>query len=201
MAAPLIVGRLVEGGVPWQSVAIGVGGLVLLLVLAFSPTRPRYFSSDRPIEREAVECAMGRVAAWNRHLTACALERLGAIPGLTIYGPRDPACRTSLVAFNVRGHDPMMLAHALNDAGVEVRAGCHCATLAMPGIGIRAVSSSFYLQHGRRGRRAIDARRHRSHVASRWHGRPARRILFQMERAMITFISSSFPLLRKLAGP
>jgi cysteine desulfurase/selenocysteine lyase len=89
---------------------------------------------------------MGRVAAWNRHLTACALERLGAIPGLTIYGPRDPACRTSLVAFNVRGHDPMMLAHALNDAGVEVRAGCHCATLAHQALGIRASCRlSFYL--------------------------------------------------------
>ena len=35
LAAPLIVGRLVEGGVPWQTVAMVVGGLVLLLVLAY----------------------------------------------------------------------------------------------------------------------------------------------------------------------
>ena len=89
---------------------------------------------------------MGRVAAWNRQLTAYALVRLGAIPGLTIYGPRDPARRTSLVAFNVRGHDPMMLARALNDAGVEVRAGCHCATLAHQALGIGASCRlSFYL--------------------------------------------------------
>jgi cysteine desulfurase/selenocysteine lyase len=89
---------------------------------------------------------MDRVAAWNRQLTAYALERLGAIPDLTIYGPRDPAHRTSLVAFNVRGHDPMMLARALNDAGVEARAGCHCATLAHQALGIDASCRlSFYL--------------------------------------------------------
>ena len=89
---------------------------------------------------------MGRVAEWNRQLTARALERLGAIPGLTIYGPRDPARRSSLVAFNVQGHDPMELARALNDAGVEARAGCHCATLAHQALGIDASCRlSFYL--------------------------------------------------------
>ena len=45
---------------------------------------------------------MDRVADWDRQLTARSLERLGAIPGLTIYGPRDPARRGSLVAFNVK---------------------------------------------------------------------------------------------------
>jgi cysteine desulfurase/selenocysteine lyase len=73
---------------------------------------------------------MRRVAAWNRRLTAHALDRLRAIPGITIYGPQDAAHRTSLVAFNVAGRDPVGLAEALNEAGVESRAGCHCATLA-----------------------------------------------------------------------
>ena len=102
--------------------------------------------SDRPIEREAAERAMGRVAEWNRQLTACALERLGAIQELTVYGPRDPARRSSLVAFNVQGHDPMGLAHALNDAIVEAHAGCHCATLAHQALDIDASCRlSFYL--------------------------------------------------------
>ena len=40
----------------------------------------------------------------------------------------------------------MTLAHALNDAGVEVRAGCHCATLAHQALGIDASCRlSFYL--------------------------------------------------------
>ena len=33
-------------------------------------------------------------------------------PGLTIYGPRDPARRTSLVAFNAAGRDPVAVAEA-----------------------------------------------------------------------------------------
>jgi cysteine desulfurase/selenocysteine lyase len=117
-----------------------------LLDLALSPARAHYFGSDRPIEREAAERAMGRVAEWDRQLTARSLERLGAIPELTIYGPRDPARRSSLVAFNVQGHDPMGLARALNDAGVEARAGCYCAPLAHQALGIDASCRlSFYL--------------------------------------------------------
>ena len=147
--------RVAYNALPWKYAAgtpniIGTiasaQALRLLLDLALSPTQPHYFRNERPIERAAVECAMDRVAAWNRQLTAYALERLGAIPDLTIYGPRDPAHRTSLVAFNVRGRDPMMLARALNDAGVEARAGCHCATLAHQALGIDASCRlSFYL--------------------------------------------------------
>jgi len=147
--------RVAYNALPWKYAAgtpniIGTiasaQALRLLLDLALSPTQPHYFRNERPIERAAVECAMDRVAAWNRQLTAYALERLGAIPDLTIYGPRDPAHRTSLVAFNVRGRDPTMLARALNDAGVEARAGCHCATLAHQALGIDASCRlSFYL--------------------------------------------------------
>ena len=40
----------------------------------------------------------------------------------------------------------MRLARALNDAGVEARAGCHCATLAHQALGIDASCRlSFYL--------------------------------------------------------
>ena len=59
-----------------------------------------------------------------------ALDGLEAVGGITIYGPRDPARRTSLVAFNLAGRDLVAVAEALNRAGVESRAGCHCATLA-----------------------------------------------------------------------
>jgi Selenocysteine lyase len=46
---------------------------------------------------------MNRISQWNQQLTSRALDRLGAIPGLTIYGPREAARRTSLVAFNIAG--------------------------------------------------------------------------------------------------
>jgi len=147
--------RVAYNALPWKYAAgtpniigtiVSARALRLLLDLALAPTQACYFDNDRPIERNAVERAMGRVAEWNRMLTARALERLDAIPGLTVYGPRDPARRTSLVAFNVKGHDPMELAIALNDAGVEARAGCHCATLAHQALGIGASCRlSFYL--------------------------------------------------------
>ena len=54
-----------------------------------------------------MQMAMGRIGAWNRRLTERALERLQAIPGLTIYGPLDAARRSALVAFNVAGRNPM----------------------------------------------------------------------------------------------
>jgi cysteine desulfurase/selenocysteine lyase len=147
--------RVAYNALPWKFAAgtpniigtiVSAQALRLLLDLALSPTRAHYFGNDWPIERDAVACAMGRVAEWNRQLTGRAIERLGAISGLTIHGPRDPARRSSLVAFNVRGHDPVALARALNDAGVEARGGCHCATLAHQALGIGASCRlSFYL--------------------------------------------------------
>ena len=147
--------RVAYNALPWKYAAgtpniigtiVSAQALRLLLDLALAPTRAHYFASDLPIQREAVQCAMRRVAEWNRLLTARALKHLGAIPGLTVYGPPNPARRSSLVAFNVQGHDPLALARALNDAGVEARAGCHCASLAHRMLGIEASCRlSFYL--------------------------------------------------------
>ena len=154
---PNILGAIVSG----QAVR-------MLLDLALSPRRPLYFGTGKPIERAAVQEAMGRVAAWNRQLTARALDGLAAIPGITIYGPRDPARRTSLVAFNLAGRDPVSVAQALDRAGIEARAGCHCATLAHHSAQTRPArqlpAQLLPLQHPRRdrpGRRRGGRHRHR----------------------------------------
>ena len=134
---PNILGAIVSGQ-----------ALRLLLDLALTPDRPAYFGTARPVERAVVRDAMSRVSRWNSQLTARALDGLGAIPGITIYGPADAARRTSLVAFNLAGRDPMSVANALNRAGVESRAGCHCATLAHHALGLDPPAScrlSFYL--------------------------------------------------------
>jgi cysteine desulfurase / selenocysteine lyase len=155
-------GRVLPGlveynGLPWKYAAgtpnvlgaiVSAQALRLLLDLALSPRRPAYFGTGKLIERVAVQDAMGRVAAWNRQLTARALAGLSQIPGITIYGPRDAARRTSLVAFNLPGHDPILLAQLLDRAGIEARAGCHCATLAHHALGLDPPAScrlSFYL--------------------------------------------------------
>jgi len=134
---PNILGAIVSGQ-----------ALRLLLDLALTPDHPTYFGTARPIGRAVVRDAMSRVSRWNSQLTARALDGLGAIPGITIYGPRDAARRTSLVAFNLARRDPMSVAGDLNRAGVESRAGCHCATLAHHALGLDPPAScrlSFYL--------------------------------------------------------
>jgi cysteine desulfurase/selenocysteine lyase len=142
---------------PWKYAAgtpnvigavVSAQALRLLLDLALTPDRPAYFGTRRPFGRTVVHTAMSRVCQWNQQLTSQALAELGAIPGITIYGPRDPARRTSLVAFNLAGHDPVSVAEALNRAGVESRAGCHCATLAHRALGLDPPAScrlSFYV--------------------------------------------------------
>jgi cysteine desulfurase / selenocysteine lyase len=142
---------------PWKYAAgtpnilgtiVSAQALRLLLDLALTPNHATYFRTAKQIERAAVQDAMNRISQWNQHLTSRALDRLGAIPGLTIYGPREAAGRTSLVAFNIADHDPVSLAEGLNRAGVESRAGCHCATLAHHALGLSPPAScrlSFYL--------------------------------------------------------
>ena len=142
---------------PWKYTAgtpnilgaiISAQALRILLDLALTPGRPAYFGTDLAIGRAAVHAAMDRVSRWKQQLTGRALDGLGAVGGITIYGPRDPARRTSLVAFNLPGRDPVSVAQALNRAGVESRAGCHCATLAHHALGLTPPAScrlSFYL--------------------------------------------------------
>ena len=115
--------------------------LRLLLDLALSPEHPVYFGTARRLDRAAVR---------GRHEPGVPVElpadrpragRAGRDPGLTIYGPRDAARRTSLVAFNLAGRDPVSVAGELNQAGVESRAGCHCATLAHHALGLTPPAS------------------------------------------------------------
>ena len=67
------------------------------------------------------------VRAHERDLTGYALERLAALDGLVIFGPGDPARRGGLVSF----HDPQVHPHdlstILDQLGIAVRAGHHCA--------------------------------------------------------------------------
>jgi len=122
--------------------------LRLLLDLALDPDRPTYFRTDRPITQPAVAAAMDRVGRHTAALTQRALDAIAALDGVTVYGPADAARRAPLVAFNVAGRDPFAVAEALNAAGVESRAGCHCATLAHRHLGLEPAAScrlSFYI--------------------------------------------------------
>jgi cysteine desulfurase/selenocysteine lyase len=113
----------------------------LLLDLALSPGRPVYFGTGRPVTRTTVWAAMNRVERWTQRLTARALDGLAAVPGITVYGPRNAARRTSLVAFRLAGRDPVGVAAALDRAGIESGAGGHGSSLAHHALGLHPPAS------------------------------------------------------------
>jgi len=81
-------------------------------------------------------------------LTAYALrtltERYG--DGISIYGPSEPAQRGGVVSFNYKDVHPHDLSQVLDEAGVCVRAGHHCAKPLMRRLGVGATArASFYV--------------------------------------------------------
>jgi len=60
-------------------------------------------------------------------LVSYAEARLAKVKGLMIYGPRRPADRGGVIAFNVEGIHPHDLATVLDQDGIAIRSGNHCA--------------------------------------------------------------------------
>ncbi|MGO1949726.1 MAG: cysteine desulfurase [Mycobacteriaceae bacterium] len=91
---------------------------------------------------------MDNVAAHEHEMTAYALERLAGIDGLRIIGPSDPAAtdRGSAVSFVVDGIHPHDLGQVLDDQGVCIRVGHHCAWPVHRCLGVQATArASFYV--------------------------------------------------------
>lgn len=89
---------------------------------------------------------MDNVATHEHELTAYALERLARIPGLRIVGPSTAKQRGSAVSFVVDGIHPHDLGQVLDDHGVSIRVGHHCAWPAHTCLGVQATArASFYV--------------------------------------------------------
>jgi cysteine desulfurase/selenocysteine lyase len=136
--------RVEYNDLPWKYAAgtpnvLGViasaQALRLLVDMALEPAEP-WFGSPRPLPRAEVERAMDLVQRHVAGLTDAALDRVREIPRIHVYGPGPGVARSPLLAFTVRGQDPRAVASALDERGVEARAGCHCATLAHRDLGL-----------------------------------------------------------------
>jgi cysteine desulfurase/selenocysteine lyase len=79
---------------------------------------------------------MDRVAEHERTLARQAIETLGAIPGVRVFGPRAGVERGAVVAFSVDGLHPHDVAALLDAEGIAVRAGHHCAQPLMRWCGV-----------------------------------------------------------------
>jgi cysteine desulfurase/selenocysteine lyase len=88
---------------------------------------------------------LDEVLEHERALVRLATERLKAIAGVCIYGPK-PSERSGVVSFSVAGIHPHDLSTVLDQDGVCIRAGQHCAQPLMRRLGVSATArASFYL--------------------------------------------------------
>jgi cysteine desulfurase/selenocysteine lyase len=91
------------------------------------------------------EVGLEAIEQHEHELAAYALERLGEIPGVTLYGP--PADRRAgIVSFNVEGIHPHDVSQVLDWEGIAIRAGHHCCQPLMQKLGVSSTNrASFYL--------------------------------------------------------
>jgi cysteine desulfurase / selenocysteine lyase len=88
------------------------------------------------------------VAAHERDLLAYAVERLNELPGVRLIGAARE--RASILSFAVEGVHPHDVGALLDDEGVAVRAGHHCAQPIMARFGVAATArASFALYNTR----------------------------------------------------
>ncbi|MGH9249075.1 MAG: cysteine desulfurase, partial [Acidimicrobiales bacterium] len=89
---------------------------------------------------------MHNVTAHEKALTTYALQRLGEVGGVRIIGPRLPISRGGTVSFTLDGVHPHDVSQVLDERGVAVRAGHHCARPVCVRYGIPATTrASFYV--------------------------------------------------------
>jgi cysteine desulfurase / selenocysteine lyase len=83
-------------------------------------------------------------------LIAHALEALAGIDGLRILGPAEPVDRGAAISFTVAGVHPHEMSQVLDEHGIAVRAGHHCAWPLHRAMGVQASTrASFYLYNTR----------------------------------------------------
>ena len=88
---------------------------------------------------------MDRVMAHERALASLAMQRLSAIPGVTVLGPPIDT-RGGVVSFTLDNVHPHDLSQMLDADGVCVRAGHHCAQPLMRALNVHATTrASFYV--------------------------------------------------------
>ncbi|MGY6212843.1 cysteine desulfurase [Cytobacillus firmus] len=113
-----------EGGTPIIAGAIGLGASIDFLE----------------------QIGLDEIEAYEHKLAAYAMEKMSAIDGMTIYGPKEASKRAGLVTFNIDDVHPHDVATVLDAEGIAVRAGHHCAQPLMKWLKVSATArASFYL--------------------------------------------------------
>jgi len=79
-------------------------------------------------------------------LTKYALEKLSAVKGIKLYGTKDISKRGGVISFNFADIHPHDLATIIDEDGIAIRSGHHCAQVLMERLDVAATSrASFYI--------------------------------------------------------
>jgi cysteine desulfurase/selenocysteine lyase len=115
---------------------------------------PHRFEAGTPMIAEAVglgaaidylsAIGMDNVAAHEHQLVEYALPRLAGIEGVRIIGPESAVDRGATIAFTVQGVHPHDVAQLLDEQGVAVRAGHHCARPVCVRYGVPATTRASF---------------------------------------------------------
>ena len=117
---------------------------------------PKRFEAGVPMAAQAVGLSaavdyltkldMKLVAEHEHLLTEAALAELSEIQGLRIIGPENSADRGSPVSFVLEGIHPHDVGQVLDESGIAVRVGQHCAKPACVRYGVQATTrATFYV--------------------------------------------------------
>jgi cysteine desulfurase/selenocysteine lyase len=117
---------------------------------------PKRFEAGVPNMAQAVGFAaaitylnnlgMENVASHERDLTSYALKKFSELRGVEVIGPKDNEDRGSVISFTMEGIHPHDVGQVLDQYGVAVRTGHHCAWPLMKKLGIVGTTrASFYI--------------------------------------------------------
>jgi cysteine desulfurase/selenocysteine lyase len=120
---------------------------------------PQRFEAGVPMSAQVVGLAaaveylqalgMDAVEEHERVLTGYALAQLSAVPGVTVIGPPDTVARGGAISFTVEGIHPHDVGQVLDDLGIAVRVGHHCAWPVVRRYGVPATTrATFYVHTG-----------------------------------------------------
>ncbi|TDI24245.1 MAG: cysteine desulfurase [Acidobacteria bacterium] len=121
---------------------------------------PHKFEAGTPSVADAVglgaatdyltDIGMENIRAHEKYIVSYAMERLAELPFIRLFGPRDPADRCGLVSFIDTDIHPHDLGTVVDQHGVAIRSGHHCAKPLMHRLGVVATArASFYIYNDR----------------------------------------------------
>ena len=142
--------ELLEAMPPWQ----GGGGMIRTVSfekVTYAPP-PHRFEAGTPFIEGAIGLAaaleyvsalgLEAVAAWESELLALATERVSEIPGVTLVGTA--TAKAAVLSFTLDGVHPHDVGTVLDQAGIAVRAGHHCAQPVMERFRVPATARASF---------------------------------------------------------